>query len=168
MPDKNTKGHEGRPDLTGEHRWGDAGQVVLIFLFLGVWMTDSFLFHYSNPLIDSINIYIRLVVAALVMIRGAILARSSLNIVFGEVRETPSVIRKGPFAKMRHPVYVAAMLMYLALLLVDTTIASLCVFAVIVLFYYFLSRYEEKLLIERFGQDYVDYMKKVPMWISFK
>ena len=168
MSDKKTKGHEGRPDLTGEHRWGDAGQVVLIFLFLGVWVTDSFLFHYSKPLIDSIHIYIRLLVASVVMIRGAVLARSSLNIVFGEVRKTPSVIQKGPFAKMRHPVYVAALLMYLALLMIDTTIASLCVFAVIILFYYFISKYEEKLLIERFGQEYMEYRQKVPMWISFR
>jgi len=33
------------------------------------------------------------------------------------------------------------------------------------LFLHSISRYEEKLLVARFGKKYEDYMKQVPMWI---
>jgi protein-S-isoprenylcysteine O-methyltransferase Ste14 len=32
-------------------------------------------------------------------------------------------------------------------------------------FLYFLSRYEERLLLKRFGEDYGTYMRDVGMWI---
>jgi len=35
-------------DLTGEHRLGDAGQLVLFIIFMAVWITDSFFFKYSS------------------------------------------------------------------------------------------------------------------------
>jgi len=37
-----------RDDLTGEHRLGDAGQLILFLIFLAVWITDSFFFKYSS------------------------------------------------------------------------------------------------------------------------
>jgi len=31
-----------RDDLAGEHRLGDAGQLILFLVFMAVWITDSF------------------------------------------------------------------------------------------------------------------------------
>jgi protein-S-isoprenylcysteine O-methyltransferase Ste14 len=39
---------------------------------------------------------------------------------------------------------------------------------VITVFYWYISRYEEKLLIDRFGDEYRDYRKKVPMLFPLK
>jgi protein-S-isoprenylcysteine O-methyltransferase Ste14 len=33
------------------------------------------------------------------------------------------------------------------------------------LFLHFISRFEEKLLLDRFGEEYEQYMREVPMWI---
>ena len=39
------------------------------------------------------------------------------------------------------------------------------IWLIIIAFYYFISKYEEKLLLEEFGKDYEDYIKEVPMLI---
>ncbi len=58
--DLDIKGHEGRDDLAGEYKYGDAGQIVLLILFLVVWIADSLIFEYSTQLSTFINPYIRI------------------------------------------------------------------------------------------------------------
>lgn len=39
----------GRDDLTGEHKFGDMGQLIIVILFFIVWVLDSFVFKYYFP-----------------------------------------------------------------------------------------------------------------------
>ncbi len=100
-----------------------------------------------------------------ILLISGYLAKSGLSIVFGEVREEPCVIKKGVFAVVRHPVYLGSILLYLGLLMFTLSIMSAIVWIIIVAFYYFISKHEEKLLLGKFGEEYEDYMKKVPMLI---
>jgi protein-S-isoprenylcysteine O-methyltransferase Ste14 len=50
------------------------------------------------------------------------------------------------------------------LLFTFSTIAGIVVI-VIIIFYNYIARYEEKLLTEKFGTEYEEYMKQVPRWI---
>ena len=54
-------------------------------------------------------------------------------------------------------------LLYLGLILMTFSLASVIVWLVIVVFYYWISGYEERLLLERFGSEYEAYKKRVPM-----
>ena len=162
------KGHEGREDLIGEHRWGDAGQMILLVLFLVVWIADSFIFKFSTFLSSTIPVTIRIPVGIMILILSGILAKKNLDIVFGEVREKPEVIRKGAFKRMRHPVYVSSILLYVPFILFTMSILSFTLWIFIILFYFIISRYEEKLLVKHFGDDYIAYMKEVPMWIPVR
>lgn len=130
-----TKKHEGHPHLTGEHKYGDLGQLILFFLFLVVWITDSFVFHYSN----------------------------FLKAVFGTPREKPEVISKGVFRLVRHPIYTGALLFYLTAILSTLSMASFVFWLLILGFYIFICRYEEHILAEAFGNDYLEYKKKTGM-----
>ncbi len=171
MSDKNElpkKGHEGRQDLIGEHRWGDAGQLILFFLFIVIWITDSFFMKYSILSINPVSYYFRIPSAILILILSGILARKSMNIVFGEIRKKPEVIRKGVFSIVRHPMYLAAILLYLPFILWTFSMASFGLWLLIVLFYFIISKYEEKLLVQYIGDDYIAYMKEVPMWIPVR
>jgi protein-S-isoprenylcysteine O-methyltransferase Ste14 len=87
-----------------------------------------------------------------------------MTIVFNEVRETPGVMRKGVFGVVRHPIYYSEILLYLGLLLLRTSLAAAVIWIIAIGFLHFISRYEEKLLVERFGDDYRQYMKDVPMY----
>ncbi len=166
-PEKSTRHHrgrhEGREDLAGEHRAGDAGQLILLLLFLFIWAADSFILKYSTFLARDISWYFRIIPGAIVLIVSGTLAKAGLNIVFGEVRETPGVITKGVFAFVRHPIYLGSILFYLGLICMTLSVISAGVWIVIILFYRHISLYEEKILLQRFGKEYEDYRKKVPM-----
>ena len=161
----NRKTHEGRDDLVGEHTLGDLGQGILLVIFLTVWIADSFFVHYSTFLSNYVSLWIRIPVAAIIFIVAGILARKGMNIVFGEIREKPAVIRKGVFNLVRHPIYLGAILLCLGLIVLTLSLATTVVWIIIILFYHFISRHEEKLLVEILGKDYEDYMREVPMWI---
>ena len=93
------------------------------------------------------------------------MARKGLSIVFGEEREEPGVIRKSVFNLVRHPIYLSEMLLYLGFLMLSISLAAAAVWVVAIGFLHYISRYEERLLLARFGEDYEQYMREVPMWI---
>jgi len=167
MPQKNLKNipPETRQDLTGEHSIGDAGQIILALLFAIVWIADSFYLHYTTFLNDHISQWLRLPPAFVFLILSGYLARTGLSIVFGEIREKPSVIRKGVFNWVRHPIYLSEILLYLGMLLISISLAAAVVWLIAIAFLHYISRYEEKLLLARFGEEYKQYMQDVPMWL---
>ena len=84
-----TKKHTEHPHLTGEHKYGDRVQLILLLLFLGIWITDSFVLHFSTFLVDVIPNYLRVGAAGLVLLSGWYLARGGMKAVFGTERSAP-------------------------------------------------------------------------------
>ena len=158
-----TKKHSGHSHLTGEHKFGDLGQLILFFLFLGIWITDSFIFHYSTFLEDVIPDYLRISLAGIVLIAGWYLARGGMKAVFGTERSTPGVIRTGVFGIVRHPIYTGAILFYLGATLITMSIASAAFWILVIVYYILIAGYEEKILTDAFGEDYISYMNDVGM-----
>ena len=155
--------HAGREDLAGEHKAGDAGQLILLILFLVVWILDSFVLKFSTFLVHDIAWYLRIVPGVIFLLASAYSAWAGLGIVFGETRETPCVITKGVFSVVRHPIYLGSILLYLGLICITLSLVSAALWIFIIIFYWYISRHEEKVLLERFGTEYEDYRKKVPM-----
>jgi len=158
------KWFEQRDDLTGEHALGDAGQIIFALVFFGIWTADSFFLKYTTQLNDIVPVLIRKPVGIMLLCLSAYCAGSGLRIVFAEVRESPSVIRKGVFGIVRHPIYLSEVLLYLGLLMLNMSLAAGVVWLGAAAFLYYLSRYEEKLLLKRFGDDYRSYIREVGMW----
>jgi protein-S-isoprenylcysteine O-methyltransferase Ste14 len=154
-----------RDDLTGERAGGDVGQLVFALLFFGTWVVDSFFLRYTTQLDALVPALVRKPMGIILLILSAYCAWSGLGIVFHEIRERPSVIRKGVFGVVRHPIYLSEVLLYLGLLLIHMSMAAGVVWLGASVFLYYLSRYEERLLLERFGQAYHSYMREVGMWI---
>ena len=98
------------------------------------------------------------------LVLSGYLVKTSLSIVFGEEREKPDVIRKSVFGVVRHPVYLSEILFYLGLLMLSISLAAAVVWVIAIGFLHYISRYEERLLLARFGEDYEKYMREVPMW----
>ncbi|MBN1352869.1 isoprenylcysteine carboxylmethyltransferase family protein [candidate division KSB1 bacterium] len=159
------KTQQQRDDLTGEHLISDAGQIVLACLFAAIWIADSFFFEYTTFLNQYVPNGIRLAAGFVLLVLSGYLAKTGLSIVFGEEREQPGVIRKSVFGVVRHPVYLSEILLYLGLLMLSMSLLAGVVWIVAIGFLHYISRYEERLLLKRFGEEYETYMREVPMWL---
>jgi protein-S-isoprenylcysteine O-methyltransferase Ste14 len=154
-----------REDLTGEHPLGDVGQLLLACLFLATWIADTFFFKYTTLLNGYVPFIVRLPLAALLLVVSGYLAKKGLAIVFGEKVEKPAVIRKSVFGVIRHPIYLGEILFFLGFLILSLSLAAMAVWVVAVAFLHFIAKYEEKLLLARFGADYEKYLREVPRWL---
>ena len=154
-----------RSDLLAEHPWGDVGQIVLAILFFSVWITDTFFLRYTTFVNSHVPLGLRIPVGIVNVLASAYLARTSMGIVFGETREPPQVIRESIFNIVRHPMYLSEILLYLGLLLFSLSLAAACVFGLAIGFFHIIALYEERQLLAHFGEDYRDYMQRVPMWL---
>jgi protein-S-isoprenylcysteine O-methyltransferase Ste14 len=159
------RGHKNRDDLAGEHPFGDTGQLILLIVFLIVWVFDSFMLHISISLAWYVSVYIRIPLGLAFVGAAGYFAVEGMRIVFGEARAEPSVIRNRVFNHVRHPVYLGCILFYIGLVVFTLSILSAGVCVVIMIFYHYISRHEEQLLLVKFGKDYEEYMKSVPMWV---
>jgi protein-S-isoprenylcysteine O-methyltransferase Ste14 len=90
---------------------------------------------------------------------------SGLRTVFGEIRETSSVIRKGVFSAVRHPVYLGEILLYQGACIISMSLISYAVALAAAVFLFYLARFEEAMLLRRFGDDYRRYMREVGMFV---
>jgi protein-S-isoprenylcysteine O-methyltransferase Ste14 len=156
--------HAGREDLIGENHLSDIGQTMFYIIFMGVWITDTFFFKYSTFQDEYFLPFVRIPLGIIVLLISAFLAWTGLRIVFGERREVPCVIRKSVFGVVRHPIYLSEILLYLGLLILRISLAAAVVWIFVIAFLHHISRYEERLLLSHFGEEYKQYMNKVPMW----
>lgn len=154
-----------REQLAGEHPFGDRGQLILLGIFMVVWLADSFIFRFSTFAGHRVSWFMRIPVAAVILIIAGYLAQQGMRVVFGEERQDPAVISEGIFGVVRHPVYLGCVLFYLGLLVLTFSLFAAIVWIVIVIFYHVIAKYEEGLLVKKFGKEYEEYMQTVPMWI---
>lgn len=151
-------------EKNGEHPWGDAGQLILLGLFLIVWVGDSFFLRKSTFLSYFVPLTIRIVILALTLIIGVYLFKSGHVVVSHDQRLT-GVVLSGAFRYVRHPLYLGSFLVYIGLAVSTASIFSLTLLIVIFFFYNYIASYEEKLLEGRFGDEYRQYKKITGKWV---
>ena len=167
VKERHRKSHEGRKDLIGENPKGDLGQMIFGVLFFVVWLMDTFFFKYTTFLNKYFLLIIRIPLGIILLLLSLYLARKGMSIVFGEERKEPQVIRKSIFGIVRHPIYLSEILLYFGFLMLSISLAAAVVWAFAIFFLYYISRYEEELLLSHFGEEYKQYMREVPMWFPF-
>ena len=93
----------------------------------------------------------------------ALLARSWPELY--EAQKEGRIASKGPYAHVRHPQYVAFIVIMFGFLLQWPTLVTLFMFPVLVFAYARLAHAEERQSLERFGEDYRRYMARTPAFI---
>ena len=159
------RSHEHRNDLAGEYRWGDTGQIALGIVFVIGMISDLLLFKVSDSWQNAIPWFFRIVVFIPLFCIAWYFVRRAHKKVFGEKQNNINVIKTDVFARIRHPMYFGSIMTFLSFVVLGVSVIAFVVFVVIVLFYYYLCRFEEQLLIEKLGDEYKNYMKTVPMLI---
>ena len=158
--------HNRTEGLTGEHPFGDAVQLLLAILFFVVWVLDSFFLRYTVFLGRHIPLLLRVLLAIPVFFVAYRFASRSMALVFGGKGDPTAVLEEDVFAVMRHPMYFAALLLYVGFFLLTLSLASLALVGIALWFYDYIARHEERLLLKRFGKAYEEYMKRAPRWIT--
>ena len=75
--------------------------------------------------------------------------------------KVPSLVKEGPYAIMRHPIYLAFLLMQISVLLLTANwLIGLCGIAIILSVIAIRLPEEEKILMEQFGDEYGNYRKR--------
>lgn len=75
------------------------------------------------------------------------------------------LVTKGVYNYLRHPQYLGFILVTLGWLIHWPTIPTAAMWPILVVMYYRLAKNEEKEMKERFGDRYLQYIEKVPMFI---
>ena len=75
------------------------------------------------------------------------------------------LVTEGVYSQVRHPQYAGFILMSFGLLVHWATLPLLIMWPLLVLQYYRLARREEAEMVTQFGEEYREYMKRVPMFL---
>jgi len=155
----------GRAGCPGEHPSGDRGQIVGLFVFLLIWGLDSFVFKETTMLAALIPLPVRLTVAGLVFVLAVYLVETGHRVISDESFGSHGLVKEGAFSRIRHPLYGGSLLFYLSLFLATLSLAALVVWCLLAVFYNFIAAYEERLLLNRCGDEYRRYQHSVPRWL---
>jgi protein-S-isoprenylcysteine O-methyltransferase Ste14 len=154
-----------REDLGAEFPHGDQLHAVLPIPFLVVWILDSFVYQFSTVLAGFVPIAVRLILAGVSLGLAFLLMGLSHKALFDEIRDPPTILDTGVFAKVRHPMYLGVLLIYIGFIFATLSLLSLGIWILIFLLYDKMATYEEKDLIRMFGDAYLNYQHQVPKWL---
>ncbi|QEL63935.1 hypothetical protein OTERR_04590 [Oryzomicrobium terrae] len=75
---------------------------------------------------------------------------------------------QGPYARVRHPQYLAFIIIMVGFLLQWPTLLTLILFPILVITYMRLAKKEEDEALKEFGEEYRSYMQSTPAWFPRK
>jgi protein-S-isoprenylcysteine O-methyltransferase Ste14 len=101
-------------EKNGEHPFGDAGQLILLAIFLSIWGGDTFFLRKSFFLSDYIPLYFRLSILAITIAIALYLFRSG-HVAVSHHQRPDKVLTDGAFRYVKHPLYLASILTYCGL-----------------------------------------------------
>lgn len=110
----------------------------------------------GNPHFDPFHI-----LSYILIIIGFYILASAWEVLY-KAQKTHTMAKDGPYTKVRHPQYVAFVLIMLGFLFQWPTILTLIMFPILVFIYVRLARKEEQISIKEFGEKYKQYMKRTP------
>ncbi|MFX0051791.1 MAG: methyltransferase family protein [Candidatus Hodarchaeota archaeon] len=158
--------HEHSHGIGDEHPRSHEIQLFCVMIFTIVWIIDSFLLHLTTQFSSEIPLLVRLVIFIILVLIGYRLAMGSHKLVLNEIDHSePKVVAEGVYALLRHPMYFAYFLGFIALIQLTMSLISFIPFIIAVILFNKIAVYEENELIKILGQEYIDYMKRVPRWI---
>jgi len=133
-------------------------------LFMIVWMLDL-VFLISVILNSFIPLIIRLILFFIILCLGIIFIYLSRKVLFPDGELTGILLTEGIFRRVRHPLYLGGLLIYISFIFLSISLISIALFVINFILYNKMATYEEKILENIFGNQYLDYRKQVPKWI---
>lgn len=148
--------------LHDEHPLNHTFQILAVILFFTLWIPDSFLFQFTTFLSFFIPWFISAPAGIIVLVIGLYFLKSSHDTVFGS--EQTGVIDTGVYGRVRHPMYFGSLLIFLGLIIITLSLITLLLWIFVFVGFDRMASYEERVLIERFGDNYREYQGRVSKW----
>ena len=83
------------------------------------------------------------------------------------IKQDHQLIRQGPYAALRHPIYSGMLLAVLGTALVVGRVRGLAAFVLVFVMFLAKSRIEERFMVEQFGEVYRDYRRRTSAMVPF-
>ena len=139
--------------------------ILLPVLFIFVWMLDTTFLKISTFINVIVPLFIRISLSIGFFILAFYLQIQAHKTLFSNNRPSGTLITTGILAYIRNPMYLGIFLIYVAMLSLSISLLAFGVAVIAFLIYNKMVNFEEKELEKLFGQDFLDYKKKVPKWI---
>lgn len=142
-------------------------------LFIGILFQALFL---PNQQVLQTNPYTNYIGYMLATLGVVLTSRSLKEISFSsflglsrkDIESTDSLVIRGIYGKMRHPLYLGLILIFLGYFLVSGTVGALIHLSCLIGYLPFGIYFEEKNLLKKYGNAYSDYQKSVPAILPLK
>lgn len=148
----------------GEHPWGDGVQMALLLVFMAVWLIDSFVLHAERTMRGGVPWALRLGVFVLALAAAVMLFLSGRT-ALREKERPAKVLKDGAFRFVRHPLYLGTLLVYFGLSFATLSLPSFAVAVAAFIFYNYIASFEEKVMEEKFGEEYKKYKAGAGRWL---
>ena len=117
-----------------------------------------------------LEVWVRVIVSSVIFILGMLTMRSAIltfgvdymAVVYLYFPEESEIQDHEVYSVIRHPTYFAGVLLGIAALVFRFSVYSILMFVIVFAFFWFQARREEKELVDRFGESYREYMRRVP------
>ena len=150
-------------------------QFLCFVAFFFIWVLDNFVIKSSARVFTLIPFPVRLLISGSLICIAFAISRSLHNLVLpkspnnkedGHKHHLPDhVIDYGVMAYVRHPLYLAVILFYLAFVILTMSIIPLLIWIIIALIHNRMASFEEKQLLRMFNDQYSEYRRNVPKWL---
>ena len=158
----NKKRHEGHErEIPNAHIF----HAILPIAFVAIWILDSIIFNFSTFLNNFVLLNIRLILFIIVFGIAITFIMLSHRALFKSHQPPSSLITKGILGYMRNPMYFGILLIYVAFIFFSISLICIGLFFIVILVYNWMVNFEEKILQDMFGNQFLEYKKKVPKWI---
>lgn len=174
--------HKKLEEIFGSDRGDRIGKMLamiggwgLFIFWIGIWMAPQLRFIispfgiiYVIPYLNIQTSLLQVILFALFFIPGMYLGLRGVMDLGLEVSETHKperVIKEGIYSKIRHPQYLGGMLSHVGITFLLSAYYSLISTPIILILMILLAWWEEKKLSDEFGEDYLDYKRRTPMFI---
>ena len=142
---------------------------IFNMVFFGIsWLVDMRIFRmhirYGFFILDIIRVTSFLILLTF----GFSLIKVSWKVITPEIYESEILFLEGIYKYIRHPMYMGILVIYLSLVILNLSIIMLAAWILIFLVMNIMASYEERHLIEIFGQDYKNYKDNVSKWLPVK
>jgi len=138
---------------------------LLPVVFIIVWIIDTIFLSLTVWLNYFVPLALRIVLFVLFFGLALLFVQLSHNVLFKDHEPSDTLLIKGILKRTRNPMYFGILLVYLSFILLSISVICIGLFVGIIILYDKMVNFEEDILEEMFGQEYIEYKKKVPKWI---